>query len=70
MGSGSEKRQRTHQIGVRLTPDELELLALEAADQGISVAELLRKSTQDYLIVQRATRKAMAEMEEAVKNEG
>lgn len=42
--SGSEERQRTVQIGVRLTPEEFDILSIEARRLGVSVAELLRSS--------------------------
>ena len=41
--SGSESRQRVHQIGVRLSPDELARLIALAHDRGLGVAEYLRE---------------------------
>lgn len=41
--SGSETRQRTRLVGVRLTPSEHDALLAEAKAVGVSVAELLRR---------------------------
>ncbi len=43
--SGSESRQRTRQIGVRLTPSEYDSVARAANHAGISVASLLRRES-------------------------
>jgi hypothetical protein len=41
---GTEVRQRRHQVGVRLLPEELEKLRELAERDGVSPAEVLRKS--------------------------
>jgi hypothetical protein len=42
MGSGSENRQRTIALSVRLTPDEAALVHATAGRVGVSVAGLIR----------------------------
>lgn len=41
---GTEVRQRRHQVGVRLLPEELKKLRELAERDGVSPAEVLRKS--------------------------
>jgi hypothetical protein len=41
---GTEVRQRRHQVGVRLLPEELGKLRELAERDGVSPAEVLRKS--------------------------
>jgi hypothetical protein len=44
MSSGSEKRQRTFQAGVRLTSEELDILIADQERTGKSPGELLREA--------------------------
>jgi hypothetical protein len=41
---GTDVRQRQHQVGVRLLPEELEKLLELATRDGVSPAEVLRRS--------------------------
>lgn len=42
--SGTDNRQRTEQVGVRLLPDEARLLTVAAEQEGASPSELLRRA--------------------------
>lgn len=42
MGSGTDKRRRSEQVGVRLTPEEAAWLSMEADLTGKSPGEMLR----------------------------
>ena len=48
--SGTETRQRSSQVGVRLTPAELQRLTERATSDGISVAALLRRSALNQVL--------------------
>ena len=41
---GTDVRKRRHQVGVRLLPEELEKLLQLAEQEGVSPAEVLRRS--------------------------
>lgn len=41
---GTEVRRRRHQVGVRLLPEELAALQRRAEQDGVSVAEVLRRA--------------------------
>lgn len=41
---GSDVRQRRHQVGVRLLPEERDYLLERAEREGVSPAEILRRS--------------------------
>ena len=41
---GTDVRRRQHQVGVRLLPEELEQLRVRAEREGVSPAEVLRRS--------------------------
>jgi hypothetical protein len=66
MGSGSENRQRTIALSVRLTPDEAALVHATAGRVGVSVAGLIR-----YALLQssppRASRAPTLGTEEAAR---
>jgi hypothetical protein len=52
MSSGSNKRQRTEQFNVRLTPEEAKRLREEAARAGITPATVLRNAWHNVRVVE------------------
>lgn len=51
---GTNVRQRQHQVGVRLLPEELEMLQSLAERYGVSPAEVLRRAIHSLSDSQKA----------------